>query len=271
MKKFIQIEIECSSTEAAEILVANLSEVDFYAFEQIENILFAFIKEDDFVEEKFKIILPAGTVYRHSVIVDKNWNQKWESELQPVRIKNFAGIRASFHKPFTDVAHDIIITPKMSFGTGHHATTFLMISVMEQIDFTNTTVLDFGTGSGVLAILAEKMGASSVIAIDYDEWSINNAEENVKANNCKNIFIQKRDNIIGLSRVDIILANINLNVLKGNAQALSTLLNKDAILIISGFLLKDEEEIVSVFNENGFKKNETFEKDGWLALLLQKY
>ena len=127
-------------------------------------------------------MLPENTIYKYSIIEDKNWNEEWESQLQPVTINNFAGIRASFHEPLKNVEHEIIITPKMSFGTGHHATTFLMVEQMEKINFKNKTVLDFGTGTGILAILAEKLGAASVLAIDYDEWSINNALENIEAN-----------------------------------------------------------------------------------------
>ena len=131
--------------------------------------------------------------------------QEWESQLQPVTINNFAGIRASFHKPLENVEHEIIITPKMSFGTGHHATTFLMIELMQKINFKNKKVLDFGTGTGILAILAEKLGAASVLAIDYDEWSINNASENIEANNCKRIITEQRNNIIGISALILLL------------------------------------------------------------------
>ncbi len=270
MKNFIQLEINCESIEAVEIMIANLSELDFYAFEQIKNTLLAFINEDDFNEEKLKENLLLPTTYKYSVIPERNWNQEWEANFRPIRVNNFAGIRAGFHEPIEDVIYDIVITPKMSFGTGHHATTFLMVVLMEKIIFTNKTVLDFGTGTGVLAILAEKMGAASVVAIDYDEWSINNALENIEANQCKNIIVEKRDNILGLSCVDIILANINLNVLQNNAKELSELVISGSFLIISGFLETDESVIISTFVKNGFSRKEVFEKEGWIALLLKK-
>src|SRR5664279_3939273 len=170
MTNYIRTEIVTISAEQSEILIAALSESQFYAFEQEENSLLAYIKQEDFNEEKLKTLLPETVVYTYSVIEDRNWNEEWESGFQPITVHNFVGVRASFHEPLKNVEHDIIITPKMSFGTGHHATTFLMIELMEKIDFKNKRVLDFGTGTGILAILAEKLGAASVLAIDYDEW-----------------------------------------------------------------------------------------------------
>jgi ribosomal protein L11 methyltransferase len=277
MKEFIQIKIQSCSQEESEILISELSENDFYAFvqedsfgEQNENLLIAYINKDDFNEEKFKDILPEKLNYTYSIIEDRNWNAEWESNLQPIRIENFVNIRASFHEPSKDVEHEIIITPKMSFGTGHHATTYLMIEMMQQLNFNNKKVLDFGTGTGVLAILAEKLHASSVIAIDCDEWSINNLKENIEANNCKKIFPEKRDNIRGLSSVDIILANINLNVLQENSKVISILLQPCSLLLVSGILLKDEEAIVEGFKRNGLSEKKILQKGEWIALLFEK-
>ena len=263
MKNFIKIEIEIASSERGEILMAEFSENNFYAFEQSETCLTAYIKEEDFNEINFKIFLPENTIYKQSIIEDRNWNDEWEREFQPVTINNFAGIRASFHEPMKGVAHEIIITPKMSFGTGHHATTTLMIELMSHIDFKNKSVLDFGTGTGILAILAEKLGASSVIAIDNDEWSINNAHENIHMNSCKKILIEKTDNIIGIPVVDIILANITCNILEENAE---NLLMKGSQLVLSGFLLNDEKKIDSAFTKNLFNKKHRLQRNEWLAL-----
>ena len=154
----------------------------------------------------------------------------------------------------------------MSFGTGHHATTFLMIEMMQSGNFSGKSVLDFGTGTGVLAILAEKLGAASVIAIDYDEWSINNALENIEANECRNIIVDKRDTIKGISSVDIILANINLNVLAQNVRDFSAILKNKGSVVISGILYTDEEQIASVFASNGFIKKQQLRKEDWIAL-----
>ena len=270
MKKFIKIEIESASSEAIEILLAELSEKNYYAFEQNDNVLISYIKEEDFDEKYLKKLLPEHIVYKYSLIEEKNWNEEWERQLQPININNFAGIRASFNEPIQGVEHEIIITPKMSFGTGHHATTFLMIDLMQKVNFKNKKVLDFGTGTGVLAILEEKLGATSVLAIDCDEWSINNASENIETNNCERIIIEQRNNITGIYSVDIILANINYNVLKENVKNFSILLKSKSILIVSGFLSGDESAIVSDFVKNGFINKRQREKDGWMALMFEK-
>lgn len=271
MRNFVKIEIDAASNDEAEILIAELSENDFYAFEHDENILVAYITEENFNEEKLKSLLPKNVIQKYSVIEDRNWNEEWESQLQPVTVNDFVGIRASFHEPLEKVGHEIIITPKMSFGTGHHATTFLMVEQMGKINFKNKTVLDFGTGTGILAILAEKLGAASIIAVDNDEWSITNALENIEANHCKRINLEKRDNIEGLSFVSIILANINSNVLTENAKRLSMLLQPNSLLLISGFLLKDAESIGTTFAKNHFLQKEWNHKNEWVVMLLEKW
>jgi ribosomal protein L11 methyltransferase len=208
MGNYIRIEIETSSAEQMEILIAELSEINFEAFEENENFLSAFIKENEFIEEQLNnILLSKNICYTKSIIEETNWNAKWESEFEPIIVDHFVAVRAAFHKPIEGVRHEIIITPKMSFGTGHHATTYLMLQQMENIDFSNKTVLDFGTGTGILAILAKKLGAGKVLAIDYDEWSINNAKENFTANNCTDIVLVQEDNLDGLETFDVILAN----------------------------------------------------------------
>lgn len=270
MEKYFKISIKTPSAEVAEIIIAELSEINFYAFEQHENLLFAYIKAKNFDEKKLKEILSEGLFFTKEMIQKENWNQQWESSIEPVIIHDFVAIRPSFHKPVKNVKHDLIITPKMSFGTGHHATTFLMIEMMEKIDFRNKTVLDFGTGTGVLAILAEKCGAAKVIAIDNDEWSINNASENIKANHCKNIWVEQKKELYGIKPVDIILSNINLNVLTNEVFAISSLLNQGSLLLTSGYLLKDKKKMQNIFEEKGVFTIEVIQKDGWLSVLFQK-
>ncbi|KAA9038595.1 50S ribosomal protein L11 methyltransferase [Ginsengibacter hankyongi] len=270
MKKFIKIEVEPISLEGSDILIAELSENNFYAFEQNDNDLIAYIKQEDFDATKLVTLLPPGIAYKYSIIEDRNWNKEWESNFHPVIINDFAGIRASFHKPLQNVKHEIIITPKMSFGTGHHATTFLMIDLMQKINFNNKKVLDFGTGTGILAILAEKLGAASILAIDNDEWSINNTSENIIANNCNRIITEERNTIAGISNVDIILANINFNVLTENVNNFSMLLERNSVLLLSGFLEGDEKNIISTFVKNGFTKTHMGEKEGWIGMVFKK-
>ena len=271
MTNYIKIEIETTSSEQMEILIAELSEINFEAFEENENSLSAFIKEDQFNDEALKNILSAKNIsYTKSIIEETNWNAKWESEFEPIIVDNFVAIRAAFHTPIESVKHEIIITPKMSFGTGHHATTYLMLQQMENIDFTDKTVLDFGTGTGILAILAKKLGAKKVLAIDYDEWSINNAKENFIANNCTDIDLLQKDDLNGLEAFDIILANINLNVITANSRHLALISQPSSTLLLSGCLSHDEEKILQTFASLNFKHIITTERNGWISMLLTK-
>jgi ribosomal protein L11 methyltransferase len=197
MSNYITLEFKSISSEVSEILVAELSEISFYAFEEKENNLSAFIKEEDFNEhELHKIISSLRLNYVKSIIPQTNWNAKWESEFEPIIIEDFVSIRASFHSAINNVIHDIVITPKMSFGTGHHATTFLMLQQMKYMNFSKKSVLDFGTGTGLLAIMSKKLGAKNIVAIDNDEWSIHNARENFDLNNCGDIILKKTDRFV---------------------------------------------------------------------------
>lgn len=270
MKNFLKIEIVVRSEEEADIYIANLAEINFYGFEQNEKFLTAYIAEGEFNEKKFKAILPDNVAYSLMIIENKNWNEEWERGFQPVRIDNLVGIRASFHAPLQNIKHDIIITPKMSFGTGHHATTHLMIEQMEQINFKNKSVLDFGTGTGILAILAEKLGAAEVTAIDNDEWSINNAIENIAINNSRNIKVQYQDSLDDINGQDIILANINLNVLRANAQNISLMFKHKSLLLLSGFFVEDEVTLLNTYRSFGFVQKKEKQLKGWSSLLLCK-
>jgi ribosomal protein L11 methyltransferase len=269
MKRYFKIEIETNSSEEAEMLIAELSDIHFYAFEQENNTLYGYINEEDFDEEKLKEILSSDSVFTKQIIEEENWNQQWESSVEPVVINNFAAVRPSFSKPINNVKFDLVITPKMSFGTGHHATTFLMIEIMETLDFQKKSVLDFGAGTAVLAILAEKCGASKVMAVDNDVWSINNALENIEANDCHKISVKQQNDLTGIERVDIILANINLNVLKDHSSSIKSLLKPGAFLLVSGFLAGDEKEMESVFIGKNLVKKTSKQRGDWLALLFK--
>ena len=271
MSKYIKIEIETSSKEQLEILIAELSEINFEAFEENENSLSAFIREECFNENDLKEIILANDVsYTKSIIVNTNWNAKWESEFEPIIIEDFVAVRAAFHEPIANVKYDIIITPKMSFGTGHHATTYLMLQQMQNINFSGKTVLDFGTGTGILAIMAKKLGAQKILAIDNDEWSINNAKENLAANNCSDIFLIQKDNLSGLEKFDIVLVNINLNVIISSIDQLKDNTHNSSQLLVSGFLFKDKKVLTESFSDAGFKLIALSKKNEWLSMLLTK-
>ena len=206
--------------------------------------------------------------FSETTIEETNWNQLWESSFEPVVVDDFVAVRADFHKTMKDVKHEIIITPKMSFGTGHHATTYMMLQQMRKVDFKDKVVFDFGTGTGVLAILAEKSGAKKIIAIDNDEWSIENANENIKRNNCIAIELRLNNTADIESRFNIILANINKNVILENLETLERQLLPGGVLLISGLLTTDEQEILSESNKKGLKFDTKTERHNWLFLKL---
>jgi ribosomal protein L11 methyltransferase len=183
-------------------------------------------------------------------------------------VDDFVAIRAEFHEPVNGVEFEIVITPKMSFGTGHHATTFMMLRQMRLLDFNNKKVVDFGTGTGVLAILAEKMGAAEITGIDYDDWSIENATENCQHNQCSRIRLHQSDNAAGIEKADIILANINKNVILDNLAHLKNALNDGGVLLLSGLLITDEEDIVNTANPLSLRLTGKEVKNNWICLAM---
>jgi ribosomal protein L11 methyltransferase len=208
--------------------------------------------------------------FSKTIIEETNWNEVWESNFQPVIVDLFVGIRAGFHNAIKDVEHEIVITPKMSFGTGHHATTYMMIEQMKNISFAGAAVFDFGTGTGILAILSEKLGAGKILAVDHDDWSIENAKENVVQNNCTRVEIRKADSarVEADFRFDIILANINKNVILDNFSILAKQLSPKGVLIISGLLKEDEIDILGKIGELGLRPGIRLERHNWLCLSL---
>ncbi|MEP7254592.1 MAG: 50S ribosomal protein L11 methyltransferase [Ferruginibacter sp.] len=267
---YIQVEFEIEEAASKEILIALLSQSGFESFEEEENILKAFIKKDEFIEDSLADILkiiPAK--YTTNVIQSQNWNAQWESSFEPIVVDDFVAIRAAFHQPIKNVKHEIIITPKMSFGTGHHATTYLMIEQMAALDFTHKRVLDFGTGTAVLSILAEKMGAAEIDAIDNDDWSIENSIENLAANNSTKIKLKKADTISSSKKYDIILANINLNVILSNLPAIAGVSKKGTVILLSGFLKADEKVLPGELSKIGVSHSGTLQKGEWICLLCQ--
>ncbi len=264
---YVKVTINLVTEKQKDILIAYLADVGFESFEETDTNLFAFIPESSFtVANVDSIVKQMELHYSTSIIPQQNWNAQWESSFEPVVVNAFAAIRASFHLPVKDVQHEIIITPKMSFGTGHHATTFLMMEQMSHIDFNNKSVLDFGTGTGVLAILAEKMGAAKVLAIDNDDWSIENAIENCKQNNCVKIDINKAEAVAVDYSYDIILANINLNIISANMQAIKAATKPGGIILLSGFLNTDMQSIKQSLSANKLIYNSSTEKNNWLCI-----
>ena len=267
MSHHIQIQVSGAGEALQEILIAQLAGAGFEGFEQEGSVLRAFIPEELYERDLANSITSAqGLSFTEKRIPQTNWNAVWESNFEPVRVDDFAGIRAEFHPAFIGVTHEILITPKMSFGTGHHATTFLMIRAMRSIQFSGKRVFDFGTGTGVLAILAEKLGAAEIVAVDNDEWSITNAAENLEANGCHRILLHQDDKVPRGERFDIILANINKNVILDQLESLFDILSKDGTLLLSGLLEEDEAELRQALSRFSPKAVEKHAKNGWIAL-----
>ena len=264
---YIEVTIHIRDKQLQEILIAELSSALYYGFEEADELFKAYISENDFNESELKSILGNHQlVYKLNTIADQNWNQLWESNFEPITVDNFVGVRASFHQPIENVQHEIIITPKMSFGTGHHATTWMMMKAMQSVDLNEKRVFDFGTGTGILAILAEKLGASEVLAVDYDDWCIENATENIETNDCRKITLMKGDTANVLQQFDIILANINRNIIEANLQYLAKNLVNNGQLLISGLLAEDEEPVKKQLADHELNYITTLYRSGWIAI-----
>ena len=264
---YISIFIENTDQELNDMLIAQLSEIGFDGFEEMEEGLKAFAPDNVFDEAIVKSIISIyGIIFTVSMIPAQNWNEVWESNFEPMQVADFVGVRANFHQPIQNVQHEIIITPKMSFGTGHHATTYMMMQLMEGIDFTNKTVFDFGTGTGILAILAEKLGSKQILGIDYDDWCIENASENLAANNCQFIKIVKADTAKLNEKFEVVIANINKNIILDNIDFLAEDLALNGQILLSGLLAEDEADILAAIKKIGWQHIITVSKGMWIAL-----
>jgi len=271
MQNTIQITIPVTDENIKDVLIAQLSETGFDGFEEGDGTLTAYCTEDVFEEEALKELLDEHSLgFTKEVIPPQNWNEVWESNFNPITVDDFVAVRASFHQPIAGVEHEIVITPKMSFGTGHHATTYMMMQQMRGIDFTGKAVFDFGTGTGILAILAKQLGAAGVTAIDIDEWSITNAQENFDNNNIAGVNLLQADSPVVIEdKFDVILANINKHVLMEYIPALKTMLNPSGLLLLSGLLAEDKEDILLKTSQNHLSHITTTARNKWISILLK--
>lgn len=248
MKEFIEVRFTGIAAQDTERLIAELSEVGYDGFLEEGDQLITYIESAEFdsaiIEDWSKKL---DISYDLGSMIEQNWNAAWEQSFEPVIIGTQIAIRASFHPPKPGIEREIVITPKMSFGTGHHATTYLMVKNMLDLSFTDRMVLDFGTGTGILAILAEKEGAASVLAIDHDEWSIDNSRENIAANACTKIELALKDTLPEGQQFDVILANINRHILLEHADSLIRSLKQGGSLLLSGILSEDRDILVKRF------------------------
>ena len=270
MTNYIKISFPVADEEQQEILLALLSEEGYDGFEETATEFNAYIIENKFNGQQLNELLqPFSLNYTKEIIAPKNWNAEWESNYEPVIVDEFVAVRAHFHQPVTTVQHESVITPKMSFGTGHHATTWQVMKLMQSIDFNNKTVFDFGCGTAVLAILAEKLGASSILAVDNDDWCIENSIENVEANHCKNIVVQKAD-VPSTQQFDIILANINRHILFQYMPTIAASLSANGYIIISGFYKEENQLLIDAASAHQLELITAYDRNNWSALLFRK-
>ncbi len=256
---------------AVEILIAELGYAGFESFVETEEGVTAYIQKEEYYDtilddiqilksDEFEIS------YTSEDIEQTNWNEEWEKNFNPIVVDELVTVRAPFHeKPSTK--YDLIIEPKMSFGTGHHETTHMMIQHILKNDFKGKSVLDMGCGTGVLAILTEKVGATQLDAIDINNWCYLNSVENVDRNNCNNISVYEGDvSLLDGKNYDSIIANINRNILLADISAYSNCLNEDGTLFLSGFYKEDIPLIEAECNKNMLKLNEIIERGQWVSL-----
>ena len=254
-------------------LVSILSDYDFDGYEETNESIKGFVPTGKVDDVKVKGIL-SDNEFQHidflsAQLENKNWNEEWEKNFEPVVIAEKVAIRAPFHQPF-NTEYEIIIEPKMSFGTGHHATTASMVELMLKTDIAGKAVLDFGSGTGVLAILAEKLNALNIVAIDNEEWAYHNCIENISRNGCVLISpIQGDDTFVFDKKFDIVLANINRNVILKNMAYWKSLLNDNGVLMVSGILLNDESDIMRCATVCGLQLKDKLVNNGWLAISFQ--
>ena len=256
---------------AMEILIAELSDLGFESFIEEEEGLKAYIQGDDFsVEALSDLFVLQNTEftisYKLKIIPEENWNAKWESDYDSVLIDHRCYIRAPFHPSKPEVEFEILIEPKMSFGTAHHETTSQMIQLLMDEDVTNKSVLDMGCGTAVLAILAKLKKADKVVAIDNDEWAYNNALENVNVNGFSDIIVQQGDaSLLQDQTFDLILANINKNILLADMKSYSNVLLNGGVILFSGFYENDLNDIKTKALECGLSYKTQLVDNNWVA------
>ena len=272
---FQEIKVTCL-VQFNDILIAEISALGFDSFVENEHGFNAYLEATeidssliDAIHEKYRDVFPFS--YEISTVKKENWNQQWESNYKPIFIEEKCVVKASFHHLEKSYPYEIIINPKMSFGTGHHETTYLMLKNQLSIDHENKKMLDVGCGTGVLAIMAKLRGARQVVACDIDEWSVENSQENFGLNQCSEIKIQHGE-VTGVSgSYDIIVANINRNVLLHDLPYYAARIHSPGgKLLMSGFYRHDEDRLIKCAEELGFTLLKATRKNNWSSLLFEK-
>jgi ribosomal protein L11 methyltransferase len=255
----------------SEILIAELGNVGFESFVETENGVTAYIQKTDWNAEILADVFVLNSdefsiEYNQNEVPQTNWNAEWEKNFEPIQVDDLVSIRAPFHEN-PNLKYDIVIEPKMSFGTGHHETTHMMVQHLLQLDLENKKVLDMGCGTGILAIFAEMKGAKPLDAIDIDNWCYENSVENVTRNNCDNISVYEGDaTLLVDKKYDVIIANINRNILLMDMKVYTNCLQEGGILLLSGFYEQDIPVIDAEVIKYGLKLEKFIQRNNWVAL-----
>lgn len=274
---YLQVDISCKE-EVQELLIAELFELDFDSFAQTDNEVSAYIERAKYDEEKLTEVLnkylgACQGKFEVSLLEEKNWNEEWEKNFDPVIVEDQIAVKASFHKIDGKFPFQILVNPKMSFGTGHHETTYLMLQSQLRINHTGKKVMDAGTGTGILAIMAAMLGASSVLATDIDDWSIENSQENVALNGYSHCIDIRKGTVNELAlndKFDIVLANINRNVLLHEIPVYESLLAENGKLLLSGFYDTDIQPITVACERHHLRFKDCHLRNNWACLLFHK-
>lgn len=259
------------TSENRDILISHLDDMGFTSYWEEDNIIHAYILSEknnmagqlpalsDQLEPLFLVS------YTSNVLEDKNWNELWETNFEAVHVNDKCLVRAPFHESAPDILYELIIQPQMAFGTAHHATTAMVLDLMTHMDLQNMTVLDMGSGTGILAILAKLKGADKVVAIDNDEWAVRNTKENIQINNQKIDVFHGDIDIVKNQQFDLILANINRNILLKHIPSYAKMLLPNARVIVSGFYTEDIEAIRAKAEKYGLNLINHTSKNNWIA------
>jgi ribosomal protein L11 methyltransferase len=258
------------------ILVAQLAEIGFESFDEEGGTLKAYIQSplfDEYVMGQLEVFNLPGVVIdtRFVKIDDRDWNEEWEKNFKPVWIANKCRIRASFHDPDPSALVELVIDPRMAFGTGHHETTSLAIELILEMEWKGTNVLDMGTGTGILSILVSKLGAQKVLAIDIDEWAVNNTLDNLVQNQVSQVLVLQGDvEMIPDEKFPKVIANINLNVITRDLKHYVGCLSSKGQIILSGFYSQDVPLVEKEASMLGCKIVKVIEKNNWVAMIIER-
>lgn len=255
---------------ATEMLIAQLGYVGFESFVEQDHGVTAYIQKQEWnskiLDDVFLLHSNEFNItFEHNEIVQTNWNEEWEKNFNPIQVDDLVSIRAPFHTN-PSLQFDIVIEPKMSFGTGHHETTHMMVQHLLALDLDTKKVLDMGCGTGILAIFAEMKGAKPIDAIDIDRWCYENSLENIQRNNCNHITVYEGDASLLKEKYDVIIANINRNILLSDMKTYTDCLNENGVLLLSGFYKEDIVIIEDEVTKHGVTFETMIQRNNWVAL-----